>query len=168
MPLWTGSFAKSGSPVLKITVSGPLTQGMEYEAILDTGFTGFLSMPLIEAIRNGLVLHGTTTVSFADGSSDNYRLTAQGQVKVDNESKIGVVVLEPSSRELLLGMAFLRQFGKVLVVAQNRVLLQDQGASDDALEAGKDAEAIQAASAGAMGASVTLPPKPPSPPAPRR
>lgn len=145
MPIWIGSFGKAGSPVLQITVSGPFTNGLEYEAILDTGFTGFLSMPLLEAIRLGLVLHGTTKVSLADGSH-NFRLTARGQIEVKGEKRIGVVILESSSTELLLGMAFLRQFGKVVLVSQYGVILQDEKellraikAEEKAIEAGQSA-----------------------------
>lgn len=121
-PLWTGSFGKSGSPVLKVTVAGPLNPGQEFEAVLDTGFTGFLSMPLLQALPLGLVLYGTTTIVLADGSQ-GYRLTAKGQVTVGGESRIGVVILEPNSNEPLLGMAFLRQFVMVLYLSTAHVIL---------------------------------------------
>jgi predicted aspartyl protease len=85
MPIWIGSLGKSGSPILKITVSGPFSDGKDYEAILDTGFTGFLSMPLVQGISLGLVLHGTTAISLADAST-SYRLTARGMVKVEGQS----------------------------------------------------------------------------------
>jgi len=117
MKIWNGYFGKSGSPVLKIKVSGPFTEGREYEAILDTGFTGFLSIPLVQAISLGLVLHGTTAVSLADGSTC-YRLTARAMVKVEDEEQIGVAILEPTSIELLLGMGFLRLFKKAIFVSQ--------------------------------------------------
>ena len=132
MPTWTGSFAKSGSPALKIAVSGPITPGRDYEAILDTGFTGFLSMPLVQAIAVGLVLYGTTVVSLADGSTA-YRLTAQGMVKVGGEKEVGVVILEPDSNELLLGMGFLRLFKKALFVSEVYVGLVDEADVQKAL-----------------------------------
>lgn len=123
MSNWTGFFSKSGSPALKIKVSGPFKEGKEYgEAVLDTGFTGFLSIPMMEAVALGLVLHGTTAVSLADGTT-SFRFTAQGMVKVEEETQIGVAILEPSSSEILLGMAFLRQFNRILYLDQNAVLL---------------------------------------------
>jgi predicted aspartyl protease len=129
----TGYFAKSGSPVLKILVSGPVTKGREFEAIVDTGFTGFLSMPLVQAISVGLVLHGTTTISIADGST-SYRLTAKGMVTVGEESEVGVVILEPASSLLLLGMAFLRQFKRTLFVSSRGVLLASEDAIQEAIK----------------------------------
>ena len=125
MPLLTGYFSKSGSPAVKVTISGPLTDGLEYEAILDTGFTGFLSLPLVEAIRLGLVLYGTTAVSFADGKQA-FRLTARGMVKIAEVSKVGVSILEPASTEILLGMGFLRLFGKAFFVSSTGVALVDE------------------------------------------
>ncbi len=103
-------------------MAGPFTEGLEFDAILDTGFTGFLSIPLVQAIRLGLVLHGTTKVTLADGSQA-YKLTARGKIVVGGESKIGVAILENKGTDLLLGMSFLRQFGRTLLVSQAGVSL---------------------------------------------
>jgi len=125
MSLWIGSFAKSGSPSLKVKISGPFSDGVEYDAIIDTGFTGFASIPLAEAIRLGLLLWGTTSVSFANGET-SYRLTGKCQIAVDDQKKIGVAILEWQASEVLLGMAFVRQFEKVLLVTSSTVVLQDE------------------------------------------
>ena len=125
MPILTGFFSSNSSPALKITIKEPFTDGLEYDAILDTGFTGFLSIPLIEAIRLGLVLHGSTAVSFADGKQE-YRLTARGMVVIQGESKIGVAIREPGSTEVLLGMGFLRLFEKAFFVSATGVILADE------------------------------------------
>lgn len=125
MPIWIGSFNKAGSPILNITVAGPFTDGLSFDAILDTGFTGFLSMPLVQTIRLGLVLHGTTKVILAD-NSEAYKLTAMGKVTVHGVSKIGVVILEPRGGDLLLGVAFLRQFSRTLLVSRAEVALADE------------------------------------------
>jgi len=123
--LLTGFFSHNGSPAFKVTVKGPFSEGLEYDAVLDTGFTGFLSLPLVEAIRLGLVLHGTTAVSFADGKQE-FRLTARGMVMLQDESQLGVAILEPASTEILLGMGFLRLFGKAFFVSSNAVFLVDE------------------------------------------
>lgn len=45
MPTWTGSFNKAGSPTIKFKLGGPLPNSeQEFEGIIDTGFTGFVSM----------------------------------------------------------------------------------------------------------------------------
>jgi hypothetical protein len=47
-------------------------------------------------------------------------------VSVEGESRIGVVILEPSATELLLGMAFLRQFARALFVSEGGVILTEE------------------------------------------
>lgn len=129
-PVWIGFFDKSGSPALKIKICGPFGDGVEFDAILDTGFTGFISMPLIRALPLGLMLYGTTSVELADGSKAT-KLTAKGAAVVEGEREIGVVILEPSSNDVLLGMAFLRLFKRAVFCTQNTVLLVDESRSPD-------------------------------------
>jgi predicted aspartyl protease len=82
MSALTGSFDKIGNPIVTISVRGVFTGGKkEFEAVIDTGFTGFLQMPLFEAFPLGLVLAGTTSVTLADGSASP-RLMAIGTVTI--------------------------------------------------------------------------------------
>lgn len=116
MDIWIGYLDSTGTPCLKITISGPLTKGQEFEAIIDTGFSGFLSMPLLKAFPLGLILYGTTEVTLADGSAAA-KLTAKAGVRVAGGTlEIGVAILEPSSTEVLVGMGFLDKFERVLFV----------------------------------------------------
>ena len=125
LPVWTGFFSKTGSPALKINLRGPFGQPVEFEGILDTGFTGFVSVPLLSALPLGLILYGTASVELADGSKQ-IRLTAQGLAVIEGESKVGVVVLEPSSNEVLIGMAFLRLFKRAVLMSSTTVFLVDE------------------------------------------
>jgi len=129
-PTWIGFFDKSGSPAIKVKLGGVFSEGQEFDAILDSGFTGFVSMPLISAFPLGLPLYGTTTVELADGTKAS-KLTAQVEASVGGESEVGVVILEPSSRDVLLGMAFLRIFKRALFVSTDVVLLIDESRRPD-------------------------------------
>jgi predicted aspartyl protease len=56
----TGYLESNGHPCIKIKVhgiSGDLAQ--EFEAMIDTGFNGFLLMPIMAAFPLGLPLYGT-------------------------------------------------------------------------------------------------------------
>jgi hypothetical protein len=59
------------------------------------------------------------------------KLTAKGMARVGEEDEVGVVILEPSSNDVLIGMAFLRLFEKALFVTQDTVLLVDESRKPD-------------------------------------
>src|SRR4051812_25342787 len=102
MTVWTGYIHSSGAPALKVSISGAFpAQSQEFEAIIDTGFSGFISMPILYAFPLGLILFGTTGVVLADGSKAS-KLTAFGTAHVQGESKGGIIILENSSTEVLV------------------------------------------------------------------
>ena len=110
-----GSFNSSGSPVIQISVSGPLTSPTSFTAMIDTGFTGFLMLPILQAFPVGLILNGTMPITLADGSTQT-KLTCLGQLHFDNESQVGLIIIEPNSTDILLGMDFLKKFNRKLIV----------------------------------------------------
>jgi predicted aspartyl protease len=97
----------------------------EFEAMIDTGFTGFLMMPLVSAFPLGLTLLGTSSYTLADGSSSP-KLLALGTVSLDGQETSGVIVLETNQCGLLLGMAYLRAAKRTLIVSDVSVALLDQ------------------------------------------
>jgi predicted aspartyl protease len=143
-PTWTGFLHSSGSPGLKIQIGGLLPNtAQEFDAIVDTGFSGFISMPLVKAFPLALVLLGTTNVTFGDGSSST-RITALGVSSVHSEARTGVIILEPSGRDILIGMDFLKKFGRVVIVHPNMpgIALVDEKLIDQFIaqaQAAKDA-----------------------------
>jgi predicted aspartyl protease len=122
----TGFFDNSGSPAVSIGISGAIQQQpADFNALIDTGFSGFISMPMVKAFPLGLILSGTVSVVLADGSSA-YRITASGTVWLGADRQSGEIILETGTGEVLLGMEFLRTFRKRLIVSYNQgVILED-------------------------------------------
>jgi predicted aspartyl protease len=150
-----GSFNSSGSPVIEISVSGPVTNPTQFIAMVDTGFTGFLMLPLLQAFPVGLILNGTMPITLADGSTQT-KLTCLGELHFDGESQIGLIIIEPNSTDILVGMDFLRKFERELLVdpINNLVRLT------------KTVPIVGAASAPAISTVVTASPPPPTNPPP--
>jgi len=55
-------------PVVVLDVQGPSGQASEIEAIIDTGFTGFLTVTPALATELELAFEGTSRATLADGS----------------------------------------------------------------------------------------------------
>lgn len=122
-----GSYGEHGDPCIKFFLRGTVHDhpGIQYEGLVDTGFTGFVQVNFREAFRLRLALEGLTSVRLADGSS-NAVLTAIGHASLTDEpdavSISGTVHLSRST-EILIGMEFLRSFDKGLGVFKNSVIL---------------------------------------------
>ena len=126
-PLVAGYFNSGGHPALKVGVYGvhpDLKQ--EFEVMIDTGFTGFLLMPIMSAFPLGLMLVGTGNYTLADNSSSPKLLALGSVVVADEEPLTGVIVLEPNECTVLLGMDFLSRAKRCLSVSVNGVALTDE------------------------------------------
>ncbi|MGA2017218.1 MAG: retroviral-like aspartic protease family protein [Opitutaceae bacterium] len=103
--------------MLKIGVFGIAKKfRRDFDVMIDTGFTGFLMLPMIQALPLALTLWTTTNYTLADGSKQT-KLLAFGTVVVGDDEVPGGIVLEPNSTEALLGMEFLKSYQRILVVS---------------------------------------------------
>jgi clan AA aspartic protease len=64
----TGVVTASRKPVIRLTARGPDGQEQEIEAVIDTGFTGFLTIPPALIASLGLNRRGGGRALLADGS----------------------------------------------------------------------------------------------------
>ena len=55
-------------PVINLTVHGPLGRSQQIEAVIDTGFNGFLTLPTNLVTELGLVYRDRSRAILADGS----------------------------------------------------------------------------------------------------
>ncbi len=104
-----GIINKNESPKIKIKLSGQLSEPQIFDVIIDTGFTGAVSMPLVKALPLGLVLFSTASFTLADGSRENTFLCL-GKAEVEGV-KNPVIISLTKGNDILIGTEFLSIFG---------------------------------------------------------
>ena len=118
-----GYFHKSGSPTITVALSGMMSMTpFPVEAVIDTGFTGFVSLPMMKAFPLGLVLMGSADYTMADGSIEP-TLLALGWVKLGDEKYKGVFSLSKGN-EVLLGMEFLKITQRQLIISAHHGIVR--------------------------------------------
>lgn len=95
-------FDKSNHPTAKLIVSGS-KQKRIITAILDTGFDGYLSLPITIAIELGLELVNSMNVQYADGRISN-ELVFSANVEINGKT-LPVQATLTNSIEALAGTA---------------------------------------------------------------
>jgi predicted aspartyl protease len=104
-----GTFS-NGQPRIEIQVKGVSGVPKTINAIIDTGFNGYLKLPFLEAFPLGLVLAGVQNNTLADGSSIT-NLVCKGQVCIDGKC-INTTMDVHKSNIILIGTQLLRELGK--------------------------------------------------------
>ena len=126
--LLLGHYNQAGHACLKVHLCGVRhpPPGVEYEVMIDTGFSGFIQIPLMHAIALRLPLEGTQTLQLANGEQIS-AFTALVRTTLAERQTVGVAVLSPSDT-FLVGMDFLRQFKRLLVISKDWIGLIDEDA----------------------------------------
>jgi len=99
-----GSVNANREAIIRLLVGAPEGQTQEIEAIIDTGFTGFMSLPpdLIESL--GLAWHGHSQAVLADGGLHLFEVYA-ARVVWDGQSR--TVEIDAADIELIIGMGLI-------------------------------------------------------------
>lgn len=125
MPVKAGKIDK-GHPYLEIVVSaddkGP---GIPCVALIDTGFSGFVSLPLTMAATLGLKPHTTTRYTLANGKQSDPVPLARAFACVDGDTLVAGVI-SISESDVIVGVEFLRTCGKGLMVFSQGVVVVDE------------------------------------------
>ena len=132
MLVLAGHYDTRGNPCIPLTLEGAFGRsterlGLHPEALIDTGFSGFISMPMEDAFLLALPLSCCTSSTLADGSTHD-KLAASVHARLAGkatwgEATWGEAILEPNSSEYLVGLEFLRTFHLALVLTEREVLL---------------------------------------------
>ena len=117
-------FYQDEDPCLRLTLEGPSSDSPQIESVcgvIDTGFTGFIQIP--EPMKDflNLQIEGAGESSLADGSK---REAPWAEVKAifSEDTVVGLAVISEAD-EVLIGMGFLREFKKALVIAREHIWL---------------------------------------------
>lgn len=129
MDIIKATLREKDSPRIRVKITGITALPAEVEAIIDTGYTGFIQIPHATAKELGLIYRGQNESVLADGSS-RVSTSVSGLVTLGNRSEVGAITVSLTGRESLLGMACLRAFNMILYVntAQESAGLIDQEA----------------------------------------
>ena len=76
----TGSVNKHYEAIVRLVVRGPQGQAKEIEAIIDTGFSGWLSLPTATIAQLGLPFRRRGRAFLADGSESIFDIIYEGTV----------------------------------------------------------------------------------------
>jgi predicted aspartyl protease len=124
---WIGSFDADGSPRITLIATVQGTKPVTCEALLDTCFTGFLSIPISLLQGIPVIAEDMKMLKLADGSRI-VRLQSVAEVTIENTTIKDNAYLDPEGDEVLLGMTFLELARRALLVfpEKKQVLLMDK------------------------------------------
>ncbi len=109
-------------PVVTLALYGPSGQSREIETVIDTGFTGFLTVTPALARELGLALEGTSRATLADGSEVTFDVYDVG-VLWDGQPRY--VLADAADTTPLVGMRMLDRHNlNIEVVDGGRVVIQ--------------------------------------------
>jgi predicted aspartyl protease len=129
--LLLGTFDSDGNATINIRVDG--NSGFKnYTAIIDTGFSGFVALPILDMVDLGLKAEGAANVTLGDGSTTVSHLSS-GIVTLGSQAEIGTILLDENSTDVLVGMALLREFKLALILTNSTVVLYDEHEAIDAI-----------------------------------
>ena len=110
--------------VVRLSVLGPSGEAREIEAVIDTGFNGFLTLPLDLVAELQLPFATQSKVFLADGSDVWLNVHV---VFVEWNGRRRYVKADATGRKPMVGMGLLHQYNLYVEVAQGgRVVIQPQ------------------------------------------
>jgi len=104
-----GRIGESGTPVVTLQVMGTGGRTATIAGLFDTGFDGFLCLPISIAVTLGLELTDVSSTKLADGTIIDNELVFAGQGEWDG-TVMSVPITLTRSEDALIGTAFLHGY----------------------------------------------------------
>lgn len=117
-----GKISDAGSPIIKTKIIGSRAD-IVVDGILDTGFDGYLCLPITMAVSLGLELIDLRRAELADGTILEDEPVFIGKMVWDGDI-IDVDVVLTKSADTLLGTALLSGMEVRLVYSTNEVVIE--------------------------------------------
>lgn len=125
MPIKHGLVRDFGHPYVEIVVSADGLSCQKFTALVDTGYSGFVSLPAIDASRLGLIARTTTEYLLADGSKSAPPI-ADGFACLEGDSFVHGLISLSRHTSSSVGVDFLRRCGKGMLLFSQSVIFIDQ------------------------------------------
>lgn len=128
------------SPEVTIEITG-LKGNKHVVAIVDTGFTGFLQIPLSIGIACNLRLWGTSNSKLADGSKVK-NLECVGEIRFAGKNLFNIISLSEGGEDCLLGMQFLNELKMdfTISVGEKKAIFFEKGNPKNLFSISEDKE----------------------------
>jgi predicted aspartyl protease len=101
-----GHFNHAGLPTIELEVHGAVDRSRVVTAVIDTGYSGYLSLDYKTAFPLGLTLEGLSVTQLADGSSLQ-ELVCKGTVALGDTRITSAIDVSPKGKTLA-GMSFFK------------------------------------------------------------
>jgi predicted aspartyl protease len=95
--------------------------GQKYSALVDTGFSGFISLPIIAATLLGLKAHTTARYQLANGKLSEPVPLAYAFGCLDGDSFVQGLVCLSEYSSAVIGVDFLQRSGKVVFLGSKNI-----------------------------------------------
>jgi predicted aspartyl protease len=98
----------------------------KHTALIDTGFSGFVSVPVIAASLLSLKPHSTARYTLANGQLSNPIPHAFGYACLEGDNFVQGVICISENTSVVVGVDFLLQCGKALMLSSKGVVMLDE------------------------------------------
>jgi len=113
----------SGHPYIEILVSPDGKKSAKQTALVDTGFSGFISIPMESAKLMGLQAHATAFYTLANGKTSDPVPLAHGYACLEGQPFVHGLFSISEHASIVAGMDFLTRCGKILVIAPTGIVM---------------------------------------------